>query len=37
MEPPVARPYCGVVGYFDLPNMDLAINIRSALLGDGTA
>lgn len=37
-EPQRRGPYGGVVGYFDLSgNMDMAINIRSALLVDGTA
>ncbi|HRO29091.1 anthranilate synthase component I [Citricoccus sp.] len=37
-EPQERGPYGGVVGYFDLAgNMDMAINIRSALLVDGTA
>lgn len=37
-EPQERGPYGGVVGYFDLAgNMDMAINIRSATLVDGTA
>lgn len=37
-EPQERGPYGGVVGYFDLAgNMDMAINIRSATLMDGTA
>src|SRR5690606_1577842 len=37
-EPQERGPYGGVVGYFDLAgNMDMAINIRSALLLEGTA
>ncbi|MGO1184341.1 MAG: anthranilate synthase component I [Micrococcaceae bacterium] len=37
-EPQQRGAYAGVIGYFDLAgNMDMAINIRSATLVDGTA